>query len=159
MIPTITRERSQAVSTYSTDADVERRMGTDVLAAVTKVTPYDATEVEQARTAAYGKINGKIGVRYQAPIDLAAYPELADLLRDLELDLVEWSLWSNVRSDIPPRVQKKRDAAWEMLTDIAAGRQVLPSVGELPPTTQVDSQAKVVGPERVCTRDDMSGMF
>jgi len=148
-------------TTYSTNSDVERRIrgGATALATLTETTPYDAIVVDRCRDQAAGYIKAKLGVRYQISAETrAADAVLAAWLREVELDLVEYSLWSSVGLEIPPRVQTKRDQSVDLLDEIASGKAVPPAASELPGTNS-GLQAEVSGPQRQFTRDSLDGVF
>jgi len=147
--------------TFATNSDVETRIkgGTDALEAVTESTPYSADKVTAAREKAHGLILGKVGVRYAIPGDLSGYPALQTLLREFELDLVEFELWTGAQTEVPKATTRKRGYTWKYLCEVADGTATLPAAPELPATDQVDNQGTVVGPERVMTRDDLDGVF
>jgi len=143
---------------FATVADVEQRIegGTDALAVLTGVTPYDADVVTAAIEGASGTIVAWVGRRYALPADTSAYPTLAAFLRELSLDLVEISLWGRVREQMPQRVKDKADAARQLLAAIAAGEAALPGGDALEAS---GGSAQVTGSERVFTRQKMDGMF
>lgn len=147
--------------TFSSNADVEARIpgGVEALEALTDSVPYSAEQVNMAREKACGCIRALIGNRYQIPADLSGLPDLAGLLRAMELDLVEFELWAGRREDVPARVQKKRDQTWELLVAVSRGQAALPVPAELPPTAAAGTQGRVVGPGRVFTRDGLEGVF
>ena len=149
------------MATFATNSDVETRIkgGTNTLEAVTESTPYSAAKVTAAREKASGMIRGVVGVKYAIPDDLSADPRLQAMLREFELDLVEFELWSGAQTEIPKAVMVKRKKTWEYLQGVADGSITLPAVPELPETDQVDGQGDVVGPERRMTRDDLDGVF
>lgn len=147
-------------TTLSTNNQVVTRFrgGADELAAVTGSTPYDADKVDAARDQAYGLIVSYIGTRFDLG-HLADHPAVAALLRECELDGVEYFLWSAARSAAPERVVKKWEATVAWLRDVATGKATLPSDGTMPATDQAGTVAEVSGPGRVFTRDDMEGLI
>jgi len=140
--------------TYSTTGDVEQRMTAATLAALTQQTPYDADAVDRRRSQAYALIRGHLAAKFDLSVDLPT--ETTDLLRETEIDLVEYSLWGGRREDRPKRVQKQRDDAMKMLDEIRAGTLILAGLTSASTRQQ---NAQVVGPKRKFTRESMEGMF
>ncbi|MCH8242383.1 MAG: DUF1320 family protein, partial [Planctomycetes bacterium] len=82
---------------YISNADIEERVGAQTyvqLADDDGDAVADVGVVNEARLGAEGEVNSYLARRYRLPIDLAAHPELADLLATITLDLVEFRLHS-----------------------------------------------------------------
>jgi hypothetical protein len=149
------------MTTFSTNTELVTRIsgGTATLESLTDATPYDAAKVDAARQKAYGMIVGWIAARGTIPADTSAYPGLTALLREFELDLVEFELWGGVREDIPARVKERRKQTWDFLVAVSKGDAQLAGLGDLPAPEMGGTQGQVVGPERVMTRESLGGVF
>jgi len=149
------------MATFSTNTNVETRFagGAAQLAQLTKATPYSTAKVDSAREQAHAWIRGVIARRYEIPTDLSGHPVLAALLREHELNLVEELLWSTCVNEVPPAVADKAKRTRDYFQQVADGKAELPSASELPTSDARGTAGKVVGSERVFTRETMEGTF
>lgn len=149
------------MATFSTNANVETRFagGAAQLAQLTKATPYDSDKVDSAREQAHAWIRGVIARRYEIPTDLSGHAVLAQLLREHELNLIEELLWATCVNEVPKAVADKAQRTREYFQQVADGKAELPSASELPTSDARGTSAKVVGSDRVFTRDTLEGML
>lgn len=138
---------------YATTADLDTRIGATRVAELSD----DTAAVEQAWIdEAQVEIDSYLATQTSTPVDTAAYPELAKLLRKLTLDLAQYA--AEVRKPpVPEEISKLRDNAVQWLRDAAKGLIELPSAGGLPDPVADEQYAEFSGDDRVFTRDAMSG--
>ena len=143
---------------YVTNSDIEARVGS---AAYVQLTDDDGdgsanvAVVDEARLAAEGEVNSLLAARFVVPIDIVAFPELADLLKSITLDLVEYRL----RIRRPPAPKESLDQylrALIWLGDVSEGRVSLPSISVLPTAANRGLIAQSIGEARVLTREELS---
>ncbi len=145
---------------YATNADVEERLGTALYVQLTDDTgtgSADTDKVTEARQGAEGEVNSYLGRRYSVPVDVAAHAEVAGVLKSVTLDLVEFRLHER-RPPVPEDVRRKRDAAVKWLEMVASGAVVLPAGSELAGNPALGISGRVVGAERVLTREEMGNL-
>jgi len=144
---------------YITHADIEMRLGAETciqLADDDGDGVADPAVVDEARLAAEGEVNSYLAVRYRVPIDTAASPELAGLLRSVTLDLVECRLRAR-RPPVPEEARRCQDMALDWLRRVAEGTVELPATAELPATPTRGPLGQVAGETRVLTREELTG--
>jgi len=142
---------------YITNTDIDLRLGHASyvqLADDDGDGAADAAVVDEARLAAEGEVNGYLALRYAAPIDLDAHPELADLLKSMALDLAEYRLRLR-RPPVSEDATRRRDQTTDWLRRIAEGTVALPSLSAVATTATRGTVAQSVGAERVLSRDEL----
>jgi phage gp36-like protein len=114
---------------YVTNADVELRLGPTAYVQLSDDAGSGAANeavVDEARVAAEGEVDGYLARRFQTPIDLAIYPELAGLLAAVTLDVVEYRLHRR-RLPVPDDIVARYRNALAWLAKVAVGEVALPS--------------------------------
>lgn len=145
---------------YATNADIEQRMGSAAYVQLTDdvgTGTADEAIVTQARLAAEAEINSYLAVRYQVPVAVSAEPEVAALLRDLTVDLVEFRLHAR-RPPVPSDVAARHGAVLEWLGRVAKGSAMLPATSELPGHAPTGPAAAITGMTRVWSRDEAADL-
>lgn len=145
---------------YTTNADVEKRLGTVLYVQLTDdggTGSADEERVTEARLAAEGTLDSHLGRRYAVPVDTTQHVELAALLKSIALDLIEYRLHAR-RPPVPADVERKHRAAIEWLEQVAAGQAILPAASELPAHPAEGIRAAVCGPPRVLSREEMEAL-
>lgn len=140
---------------YITAADIEERLGTAAYVLLTDDAgsgSADTEKVEEARAGAEGEANSYLATRYATPVDLAAHPELAAVLKSLVLDLAEYRLHSR-RPPMSADLVRRRDEAVAWLERVATGAVQLPSA--VAPATGAARTAAVMGEERAFSRESL----
>lgn len=138
---------------YATVSDIENRIGAT---RVNELSDGNA-DVEQAWIdEAEAEVNSYLASHTSTPVDTAAYPELAKLLRKVTLDLAQYAAESR-KPPVPEEVARQRDNAVQWLRDAAKGIVELPSAGGLPDPVADEQLAEFSGDTRVFTRDALSG--
>ncbi|MCH7926053.1 MAG: DUF1320 family protein [Planctomycetes bacterium] len=143
---------------YISNADIEERLGAQTyvqLADDDGDAVADVGVVNEARLGAEGEVNSYLARRYRLPIDLAAHPELADLLATITLDLVEFRLHTR-RPPVSDAVLQKQHRAVQWLQRIADGTIDLPSLSELPAGGLRGLQAGWTSADRTLSREELS---
>lgn len=143
---------------YISNADIEERLGAQTyvqLADDDGDAVADVGVVNEARLGAEGEVNSYLARRYRLPIDLAAHPELADLLATITLDLVEFRLHTR-RPPVSDAVVQKQHRALQWLQRIADGTIDLPSLSELPAGGLRGLQAGWTSADRTLSREELS---
>lgn len=143
---------------YISNADIEERLGAQTyvqLADDDGDAVADVGVVNEARLGAEGEVNSYLARRYRLPIDLAAHPELADLLATITLDLVEFRLHTR-RPPVSDAVVQKQHRALQWLQRIADGTIDLPSLSELPAGGVRGLQAGWTSADRTLSREELS---
>jgi phage gp36-like protein len=144
---------------YITNADIELRLGS---AAYVQLTDDDGNGVadtpvvDEARLAGEGEVNGYLARRFLAPIDVSTHAELADVLKSVTLDVVEYRL----RLRRPPvsgdtRRRYEQTLAW--LRGVAEGRIELPASSGLEANAALGTTAASAGEARLLTHDELRG--
>lgn len=118
---------------YTTTSALQARLGTSVYARLTDRvagTTADSTVAQQILNEADAEVNAHLARRYQTPVDLAARPELAEVLEARTLDLAEYFAWrgSPFVSDLPQRVKAMHAQALQWLQAVSEGRVDLPAI-------------------------------
>ena len=143
---------------YISNEDIEERLGTQTYVQLTDDdgdAVADVGVVDEARLGAEGEVNSYLARRYRLPIDLAAHPELADLLATITLDLVEFRLHTR-RPPVSDAVVQKQHRALQWLQRIADGTIDLPSLSELPAGGVRGLQAGWTSADRTLSREELS---
>jgi phage gp36-like protein len=143
---------------YITNEDIELRLGHAAYVHLTDDNGdgnADAGVVDEARLAAEGEVNSFLARRFAVPIDVAAVPELADVLKSVTLDLVECRLRAR-RPPVSEDARRKADQARGWLQSVAEARIDLPAAGPLPPSPLRGSLGEVTGESRILTFDELS---
>jgi len=146
------------IMSYVTNEDIELRLGTARYVQLTDdagTGSPDEAVADEARLSAEGEVNAALAPRYAVPIDLVAHPEVADLLRGVTLDLVEYRLHAR-RRDIPRDVAARRAAVADWLARVGRGDESLPSVAPIPPGAPQGPRASTTGEPRILSRDELS---
>lgn len=144
---------------YITNNDIELRLGA---AAYVQLTDddgngvADTAVVDEARLAADGEVNGYLARRFAVPIDTAAHPELADVLKSVTLDVAEHRLRAR-RPPVPPDATRRYVQTIEWLQAIAQGAINLPSQSEPAPNPAQGPSAQTAGEHRILTHDELRG--
>ncbi len=148
---------------YISTADLSQRLGATLYARLTdrvSGTTADANVAQELVDAAEAEADSFFARRYATPVDLAAHPELAQVLTARVLDLAEYLAWhgSPFIGDPPQRVQTLYAAALRWLEDVANGRLVLPAAS--PPTSAVAhaDQPRQASRARVFSADELDGL-
>ncbi len=143
---------------YISNADIQERLGTQTYVQLTDDdgdAVADIGVVDEARLGAEGEVNSYLARRYRVPIDLAAHPELADLLATITLDLVEFRLHTR-RPPVSDAVLQKHRHAVQWLQRIVDGTIDLPSLSELPAGGVRGLQADWTSADRTLSREELS---
>ncbi|MGB2985847.1 MAG: DUF1320 domain-containing protein [Phycisphaerae bacterium] len=144
---------------YITNADIEERLGSDAYVQLTDDDgdgEADVGVVDEARLGAEGEVNSYLARRYQAPVDLTAHADLADVLASFTLDLVEYRLRAR-RPPVPKDILDRQARAIEWLKGVADGSLELPSATPIAGSIARGTLGAVTGDERLLSRDELSG--
>lgn len=142
---------------YATAADLEGRLGPQCYVQLTDdegTGTANGARAAEALAAAGSEVDSRLAGRYRTPVDVAAEPGAAALLRALTLDLAEHRLHAR-RPPVPEDIRHKAVEARRLLRDLAAGRAHLPlaqaaaAAGE-----EAGIVAEVSGEPRVFRRAD-----
>jgi phage gp36-like protein len=109
----------------------------------------NAATVTAALAAADVEIDSYLRVRYTLPIATQQ-----PLLTGLAVDIAIWNLYSLDGSGVPENRKERYQAAVKTLERISSGKQTL----DVPATASEDSSATYSGPDRLFSRDTMSGI-
>lgn len=145
---------------YITNEDIEHRLGTAAYVQLTDDSGSgiaDESQADTARQAAEGEANSHLARRFKVPIDLAAHPELGDVLKGIILDLVEHRLHAR-RAPVPAGITAKRQSAIDWLEGIAKGWMVLPATVAPEAAVAGGLSARAIGARRVLSRAEMEGL-
>ncbi len=143
---------------YISNADIQERLGSQTYVQLTDDdgdAVADVGVVNEARLGAEGEVNSYLARRYRVPIDLAANPELADLLATITLDLVEFRLHAR-RPPVSDAVLHKQAHAVRWLQRIVDATIDLPSLSELPAGDARGLQADWRSADRTLSREELS---
>ncbi len=148
---------------YITTAQLSQRLGSPLYARLTdrvNGTTANTTVAQEIVDQAEAEANSYLARRYQTPLDLSAHPELADILAARVLDLAEYAAWksSPFVSDPPQRVHALYATALSWLSDVAAGRLVLPATAPPNSATASDEGPRYRAQPRVFTADELGGL-
>jgi len=144
---------------YITNNDIADRLGS---AAYVQFTDddgdgvADTPVVDEARLGAEGEVNGYLARRYLVPIDLSVHTELADLLKSVTLDVVEFRLHVR-RPPVAPDALRRYEQTVGWLRGVTEGRIELPASSELETNAALGPLASSSGEERLLTRDELRG--
>jgi phage gp36-like protein len=146
---------------YATLAELKTHTGTDAYAALTDLAGGSApsdTVGQQRLDGADGFVNGKLGQRYQVPVDVSDATRAATL-RTITLAIALFKLYADhpARPDIPKSVRDDHDANMKLLDEYAAGKP-LPGATEAPATTGHGEVVTVFGNDAMLTMDRMAGL-
>ena len=143
---------------YISNSDIQTRLGSSVYTQLTDDTgsgsPSEAV-VDEARLGAEGEVNAYLARRYDVPIDLAAHPELSDVLKSVSLDLAEHRLRLR-RPPVSAESSSRREAALEWLKAVASGAANLPAASDPDPSPLGGFDSQVTGEDRLLSRDEMT---
>ena len=134
---------------YASATDLTNRLGTRTAAELTAdsgSTP-DTTKLTEDANAASAEVDGYLARRYAVPIDLAAHPELAPLLKGITLDLGAYRTHCR-RQPVPEEISKARQAAVEWCLRVSRGEILLPATTTPTPTTADSPMTSHGGAER-----------
>lgn len=148
---------------YITTAQLAARLGADLYA---RLTDREGGALASEQTAAQivaeaeALVNSMLATRYATPIDLAAHPELADVLAARTLDVAEGLAWrgSPFASDIPERVRTLAEQADLWLAAVAGGKAVLPASAPPAARTSVLDSPRHSSSARAFTHDELDGL-
>lgn len=148
---------------YITISQLSDRLGTALYARLTdrvNGTTASSAVAQQIVDEVEAEANSYLARRYETPIDLAAHPELANILKARVLDLAEWAAWKSTPfvSSPPQRVQSLYATALEWLEAVAAGRLVLPAASPPSAPAAEDDGPRSKGSPRVFTADELDGL-
>jgi phage gp36-like protein len=116
-------------------------------------------ELTSALSSAEAQIDGKVGTRYQVPVDTTLSANLANHLKWMTLQLAGWILWQAFpREEIPARVTAGYDNVKDQLDDIQAGEAVLASAVELASPISRGDMGESGGSTRIFTPSNMERM-
>jgi phage gp36-like protein len=123
-------------------------------------TTPNAAVAQQIVDEAVAEADSYLARRYATPIDVAAAPELANLLTGLVLDLAEYCAWksSPFVSDPPYRVHRLRAEALRWFEQVADGRLALPAAGPLPAPNAFDETPQYEAAQRHFTHEELDGL-
>ncbi len=143
---------------YATEPDLAARLGAALYARLTDREAgetADAVQGGELIRAAESLLDAHFTRRYRVPLDPAATPELADLLRTRTLDVAEHLAWrqSPFIGDMPARVQQLHGETLAWLQQVAAGRLDLP--GHPPPSADAARIAHYTATPRRFTHDEL----
>lgn len=148
---------------YITTSQLSERLGATIYARLTdRVNGITAnsTVAQQIVDEAQAEADSYLARRYQTPVDLAAHPELANILKARVLDLAEYGAWKSTPfvSDPPQRVHLLYAAALRWFEDVGQGRLLLPAAS--PPTsgTAEDRAPQYVAQPRRFTSEELDGL-
>ncbi|MFO0840511.1 MAG: phage protein Gp36 family protein [Phycisphaerae bacterium] len=148
---------------YATVQQLSDRLGTSIYARLTDRVAgaaANATVAQQILDDSEAEANGFLSRRYRTPIDLAANPELAAVLRTRVLDLAEFQAWksSPFVGDVPDRVRAVYDEALRWLQSVANGSLPLPAA-TLPASTPSENDGpRYTATDRAFTHDELDGL-
>jgi phage gp36-like protein len=149
---------------YITITQLQSRLGSTIYARLTDRiggTTANAAVAQQLIDEAEGLADSYLAARFATPIDLAAHPELTDVLTGRVLDLTEYLAWRNSPfvSDLPERIRLLGDEATRWFSGVAAGWQELPASSPPAPTplARSDSPLSASRP-RLFTREELDGL-
>ncbi len=148
---------------YITTAQLSARLGATFYARLTDrfagVTASE-TVAQQIIDEAEAELDSYLAQRYRTPIDIAARPELANVLEARALDVAEYIAWksSPFVNDPPERARRTYDATLAWLRAVARGELPLPATA--PPAWRAaeDDAARVRGGAREFTARELDGL-
>ena len=148
---------------YITITQLQSRLGSTLYARLTdrvNGTTADTTAAQQLVDEAEALANTHLARRWATPIDLAAHPELVDVLESRVLDVAEYLAWrdSPFVADIPERVRLLHEDTSRWFTAIAAGELDLPAAAPLASRTAVDDGPRHAETPRTFTHDELDGL-
>jgi phage gp36-like protein len=136
---------------YATLQDLANRLGP---AAYLQLTDDEATgepneaRAQEALDAAEAEVNSRLASRFAVPLEVAAEPQAAAMLRAVALDLAEYRLHAR-RPPVPDAVEAKALQTLQWLQDVAEGRAQMPLLREVPANESRGTIAEADGPQRV----------
>jgi len=143
---------------YVTNTDIENRLGSAAYVQLTDDdgdNQADTAVVDEARLGAEGEVNSYLARRFAVPIELAAHPELSDLLKSITLDLVEMRLRAR-RPPVPEVTLRRHTDAVAWLRGVADGAIDLPSATPLAPSDLRGPAVLTSGESRVLSHDELA---
>lgn len=148
---------------YITTTQLSERLGSTLYARLTDRVDgsvADEAVAQQIVDEAEAEADSYFSVRYATPIDLAAHPELSNVLEARVLDFAEFAAWagSPFVNDMPERVKTLQRAALKWFQDVAAGIVNLPGASSLPGPTAVDDSPRFTARDRAFTGDELDGL-
>ena len=148
---------------YISTTELSQRLGATLYARLTdrvNGTTADEAVAQQLISAAEAEADGYFARRYATPVDLAVYPELAQVLNARVLDVAEYLAWcgSPFIGNPPQRVQALYAAALRWLEDVAGGQLVLPAASPPPSAVAHADEPRHVSSARVLTADELDGL-
>lgn len=148
---------------YIDTSDLSNRLGTTLYARLTdrvNGTTASSAVAQQIVDEAEAEANSYLGRRYATPVDLAAHPELADVLGQRTLDLAEYIAWRGTPfvSDVPNRVKGMYENARRWFEKVGAGKTHLPA--DTPPAARVaeGDAPRYSAQIRTFTADELDGL-
>jgi phage gp36-like protein len=130
---------------YMTTTDLETRVGTQTAAELTTEsgsTP-DATIMGETVDAALGEVDSYLSRRYAVPIDTVAFPQVANVLLSMSLDIAVYRLHTR-RQPAPEGIEQSRNNAIEWLKMVSDGTILLPAAAVPTPTTRIGCNPDIV---------------
>lgn len=148
---------------YVSVADLSARLGAPLYARLTDRAggaSADDTVGQRIVDEAEAEVDALLAPRYRTPLDLAAHPELAPLLRARALDLAEYIAWksSPFVSDPPQRVKEVYAAARGWLAAVAAGAAALPAQVAPAGPARGEGAPRASSQPRVFTSAELDGL-
>jgi len=148
---------------YVSVADLRARLGAPLYARLTDRAggaSADDNVGQRIIEEAEAEVDALLAARYRTPLDLAAHPELAALLRARVLDLAEYFAWksSPFVSDPPQRVKEICAAARGWLAAVAAGGAALPAQVTPAGPAREDGAPRASSRPRVFTGVELDGL-
>lgn len=145
---------------YVTDAEIETRLGAATLVQLADDDGdgvADADVVEEARLSAEAIVNSFLSRRYRVPVDLMVYPEVANMLRSVTLDLAEFRLRAR-RPPVAADIMRLHEQAMIWLMRVAEGGVQLPAPSALAGPVGNGTVAAVTGAQRRLTDGELSAI-
>ena len=148
---------------YITTSQLSERLGSTLYARLTdrvNGTTANSTVAQQIVDESEAEADSYLARRYQTPVNLAAHPELANILKARALDLAEYAAWKSTPfvSDSPQRVHLLYAAALRWFEDVGRGKLPLPAA--FPPNsgTAEDSGPQYAAQPRQFTTEELDGL-
>lgn len=148
---------------YITTTQLSQRLGATVYARLTdRVTgsAADSAVAQQIVDEAEAEADSYLAQRYATPVDLAARPELENILEARVLDVAEYLAWksSPFVAGVPQRVQALYQATLRWFEALAAGRLTLPAAAPPAAPTAQDDGPRYTSEDRTFTADELDGL-
>lgn len=148
---------------YITISQLSERLGATLYARLTdrvNGTTANSTVAQQIVDESQAEADSYLARRYQTPVNLAAHPELANILKARVLDLAEYAAWKSTPfvSDPPQRVHLMYAAALRWFEDVGRGKLPLPAASPPNAGTAEESGPQYTAPPRRFTTEELDGL-